>query len=188
MLQLCFGLFKGLFVYSPVLLLGLIGHIQGLRRAACRGFHLFSLAVFLGYLALNSTLGVGTSAYDRLQWGGLSWGPRHLYATLPLLAVGLAGLDWRRRALRVVAYGLLLVSCVLNVLGAMFGDLLMTAYAFAPEMRAPLAYVLKRLWLGGPRVPLLDVYGVAPAAQWSLLLALALLTALVLRRELSEPG
>ena len=188
MLQLCFGLFKGLFVYSPVLLLGLLGNIRGLRGGGCRGFHLFSLAVFLGYLALNSTLGAGTAAYDRLQWGGLSWGPRHLYATLPLLAVGLAGLDGRRRAIRVLAGALLLVSCVLNVLGAMFGDMLMSAYAFAPDMRTPLAYVLRRLWLGGPRVPLLDVYGVAPAAQWSLLLALAVLTALVLRRELSEPG
>jgi len=188
MFQLCVGWFKGLFVYSPVLLLGLLGHLRGLRRRACPRFHVFSLAVFLSYLAINSTLGAGSSDYDRLQWGGLSvqWGPRHLYPAVALLAAGLAGLDWRRPALRVLAGALLLVSCVLNVLGAMFGDMVMSTYAFGPEMRAPLAYVLKRLWLGGPRVPLLDVYDVAPAVQWSLLLALAVLTAALLRREL--PG
>lgn len=188
MLQLSFGLFKGLFVYSPVLLLGLLGHLRGLRRGACLRFHVFSLAVFLSYLAVNSTLGTGSSDYDRLQWGGLSvqWGPRHLYAAVPLLAAGLAGLDWRRRALRILVCALLLVSCVLNGLGAMFGDLVMSAYAFGPEMRAPLVYVLKRLWLGGPRVPLLDVYDVAPPVQWSLLLALAVLTAVLLRRDMSE--
>ena len=137
MFQLCFGWFKGLFVYSPVLLLGLLGHLRGLRRRACPRFHVFSLAVFLSYLAINSTLGAGSSDYDRLQWGGLSvqWGPRHLYPAVALLAAGLAGLDWRRPALRVLAGALLLVSCVLNVLGAMFGDMVMSTYAFGPEMR-----------------------------------------------------
>jgi len=190
MLQLCFGLFKGLFVYSPVLLLGLFGHLRALRRRACARFHLFSLAVFLSYLAFNSTFGTGASDYGRLLWGALSvqWGPRHLYAAVPFLAVGLASLDWRPAALRVLAYVLLLVSCVLNGLGTMFGDMAMSAYAFGPEMRAPLAYVLKRLWVGGPRVPLLDVYDVARSVQWSLLLALAVLTAVLLRRELSEEG
>jgi hypothetical protein len=190
MLHLCFGVFKGLFVYSPVLLLGLLGHLRGVRRPGCRRIHLFSLAVFLSYLVFNSTFAADASDYDRLLWGGLSaqWGPRHLYATLPFLAVGLAGLDWRRAALRALAYALLLLSCVLNALGAMFGDAVMSAYAFGPEMRAPLAYVLKLLWLGGPRVPLLDVYDVAAAVQWSVLLALATLTALVLRRELHEDG
>ena len=188
MLQLCFGSFKGLFVYSPVLLLGLLGHLRGLYRPECRRLHLFSLAVFLGYLAFNSTFGADASDYSRLVWGGLSvqWGPRHLYAILPFLAVGLAGLDWRRASLRVLAHALLLLSCVLNAAGAMFADVLMSTYAFAPEMRAPLAYVLKRLWHGGPRVPLLDVYHVAAPAQWLPLLALATLTAVVLRRELRE--
>jgi hypothetical protein len=37
-------------------------------------------------------------------------------------------------------------------------------------------------------VPLLDVYDVAAPVQWSLLLALATLTAVVLRRELHEDG
>jgi len=188
MLHLCFGFFKGLFVYSPVLLLGLFGHIREVRRPRCRRFHLFSLAVFLSYLAFNSTFSADASDYDRLLWGGLSvqWGPRHLYATLPFLAVGLASLDWRRAALRGLAYALLLLSCVLNTLGAMFGDVMMSAYAFGPEMRAPLAYVLKLLWLGGPRVPLLDAYEVAAPVQWLPLLALAALTAVVLQRELLE--
>ena len=190
MFRLCFGLFKGLFVYSPVLLLGLYGHLRGLRRPGCRRVHLFSLAVFLGYLALNSTFAGGASAYGSLLWGGLSeyWGPRHLYGTVPFLAVGLAGLDWRRVAVRRLTGTLLLVSCGLNVLGAMFGDVAMFAYAFGPEMRSPLAFVLKRLWLGGPRVPLLDVYDVARPVQWSALLALMTVTAVVWRREIRDDG
>jgi hypothetical protein len=190
MFHLCFGLFKGLFVYCPVLLLGLIGHLRGLRRPTCRRLHLLSLAVFAGYLVFNSTFATGASEWDSLRWGGLSeyWGPRHLLATVPFLAVGLAGLDWRRSGVRGLTGTLLLVSCALNALGAMFGDVAMFAYAFGPEMRSPLAYVLKRLWLEGPRVPLLDVYDVARPVQWLALLALMTLTAVVGRREIREDG
>jgi hypothetical protein len=187
LLELCFGSYKGLFVYSPVLLLGLAGHVAGLRNPRCRRFHVFALVVFLSYLTFNSTLGAREPAeYGRLLWGGLSvlWGPRHLYAAIPLVACGLVGLDWRRAPLRRLAYALLLISCVFNVLGAMFSDVVMSTYALGPQLRSPLAYVFELLLLRGPRVPLLDSYGVDPAVQWAVLLALVLLSVTVVWREL----
>jgi hypothetical protein len=185
---LCFGAYKGLFLYSPVLLLGLAGHLAALRKARCRRVHVYCLAVFASYLAFNSTLGAGEPGYGRLLWGGLSvlWGPRHLYAVVPFLAWGLVGLDWSRRAVRTAAGALLLVSCALNVLGAMFSDVVMSTYALGPELRSPPRYVLALLRDHGPRVPLLDGYGAAPAAQWIVLLALAVLSAVLLRRALER--
>jgi hypothetical protein len=186
LLQLCFGTYKGLFVYSPVLLLGLSGHLAGLRDPRWRRFHVYCLVVFLSYLIFNSTLGAHEPEYGRLLWGGLSvlWGPRHLYAVVPFLACGLAALDWGRTPVRALGYALLLASCVLNVLGAMFSDVVMSTHALGPELRSPLVYVLELLRLHGPRVPLLDSYGVAPAVQWVVLTALAGLSVTVLRVEL----
>jgi hypothetical protein len=89
-------------------------------------------------------------------------------------------LDWRRPALRVLAYALLLVSCVLNVLGAMFSDVMLSTYALGPELRAPLAFVLGLARLHGPRVPMLDSHGVAPPVQWAVVLALAVFSLVVL--------
>jgi len=182
MLRLCFGTFKGLFVYSPLLLAGLLGHLAGLRDPRCRTFHVYCLLVFLCTLTFNSTLGTHVPEYGRHFWGGLSvlWGPRYLYGVVPFLAVGLVRLDWRRRATRILCGGLLLVGCVFNLLGAMFSDVVMSTSAFGPELRSPLAYVMRLLLLRGPRVPMLDVYGVAPAAQWAVLLALAAASALML--------
>jgi hypothetical protein len=185
MIQLCFGTFKGLFVYSPLLFGGLIGHLAGLRPPHCRRFHVYCLLVFLCYLAFNSALGTHLPEYGRYFWGGLSvlWGPRYLYGVVPFLAGGLVRLDWRRPALRILCYGLLLVSCAFNVLGAMFSDVVMSTHAFGPELKAPLTYVVRLLLLHGPRVPLLDVYGVARGVQWAVLLALVVAAVLILRRQ-----
>jgi hypothetical protein len=190
MWALCFGVYKGLFVYSPVLLLGLAGHLAGLRHGRCRAFHLYGLVVFAAYLAFNATLGAGEPEYGRLLWGGLSslWGPRHLYAAVPFLAVGLVALDWTRSGARWLAGALLLASCASNVLGAMFSDVVMSTYALGPELASPLQYVWRLLLERGPRVPLLDVYGAAPAVQWAVLLALATFSAAVLRKELVSPA
>ena len=178
MAALCFGTFKGLFVYCPALLLGLVGHASGLFRGARRRFHLGCLLVFLGYLAFNSALGTHAPEHARHFWGGLSvlWGPRYLLGVVPFLACGLVALDWRRRGTRLAVHALLLVSCTLNVVGTMFSDVMLSTNAFGPELEFPPAYAVSLLAARGPRVPLLASYGVPPLVQVAVLAALTALT------------
>jgi hypothetical protein len=189
MVQLCFGPFKGLFVYSPILLLGLIGHFVGLRTGPRRGWHLLSLIVFVTYLTFNSTMGTHLPDHGHHIWGGQSvlWGPRHLFAVLPFLAYGLSRLDWRRAWVRLTCGGLLLVSVVFNVLGTMFSHVMMRTDAFGPELRFPLGYALTLFAGRGPRITLLDSYDVNPFAQIVVFLALVLLSiallCAILRRD-----
>jgi len=188
MLRLCFGLFKGLFIYSPILLPGLVGHVAGLRSPGGRRLHIFSLLVFLIYLSFNSTLGAHVPNNGEHFWGGLSilWGPRHLFAVVPFLACGLARLDWRRASVRWVCLGALLASCLFNVLGTMFGPRIMSTPAFGPELRFPLRYAFRLFIEQGPRIPILDCYGVAPLIQTAVILALVLFSLAVLRETLGE--
>ena len=188
MFRLCFGLFKGLFVHNPILLLGLIGNLLGLRSGENRRIHAFCLLVFSGYLIFNSTLGTHVPEYGRHFWGGLSvlWGPRYLFAVLPFLAFGLAQLDWRRVWVRWSCYGVLLVSCVVNILGAMFSHVMMASQAFGPELAFPLAYASKLLVGLGPRVTILDGYGASPVVQGAVLLAVVALSVLLLQTHLRQ--
>jgi len=189
MFRLCFGWFKGLFVHSPILLLGLIGSLLGLGRGSDRRFHAFGLLVFTSYLVFNSSLGTHVPEFGRHFWGGLSvlWGPRYLFAVLPFLAYGLTRLDWSRVWVRGSCYVFLLVSLALNILGAMFSHVMMSTAAFGPELALPLVYVSRLLVHLGPRVTLLDGYGVAPVVQWAVLLAVATLSIMLLLEYL-KPG
>ena len=183
MAALCFGAFKGLFVYCPVLLLGLAGHLAGVVRHGRRAFHLAALLAFLAYLVFNSTLGTHVPRFGRHFWGGLSvlWGPRYLLAVVPVLACGLVALDWARRHVRWTAAALLAVSAAVNLAGTMYSDVVLSTYAFGPELEFPLAHVARLVAGAGPRVPLLDVYGVPAAVQAAVLAALLAATAVVLR-------
>jgi len=69
----------------------------------------------------------------------------------------------------------------------MFSDVVMSTYAFGPELRFPLAYVTRLLVSGGPRVPLLDVYGVSRGVQDAGLLALSGVSLLLLRLSARAP-
>jgi len=188
MFRLCFGFFKGLFIYSPILLLGLVGHVVGLLAPGDRRFHIFSLLVFLVYLAFNSTLGAHVPNTGEHFWGGLSilWGPRHLFAVVPFLACGLLRLDWRRASIRLACLGALLASCLFNALGTMFGHRIMSTPAFGPDLRFPLRYAFRLFIEQGPRLPILDVYGVAPLIQAAVILALILFSLAALREILEE--
>jgi len=189
MAELCFGTFKGLFVYCPVLLLGLVGHLAGLRTER-RRLHLASLLVFLAYLAFNGALGTQVHAYGRHFWGGLSvlWGPRYLLAAVPFLACGLLALDWRRPSIRMACCALLLVSCAINVVGTMFSDVVLSTYAFGPDLEFPLAYVLRLFLAHGPRVPLLAAYGAPGWTQAALLAGLVAFSVCALRRFHRQPA
>jgi multisubunit Na+/H+ antiporter MnhC subunit len=190
MFWLCFGLYKGLFVYSPILLLGLIGHLAGLRNGPVRSLHAFSLLVFLVYLVFNSTLGTHLPEYGRHYWGGLSglWGPRYLFAVLPFLAWGLVRLDWSRAGVRLTCGIALAVSCVNSLLGAMYSHTIMSTFAFGDELRHPLAYAYALLLERGPRITLLDRQGVDPLVQALVLVALLVISSVLLRRILRDPA
>jgi len=182
MLQLCFGEYKGLFVYSPILFLGLLGHLRALGvEKRERAAHLLSLAVFFAYLVFNSTLGTHVPRYGHHFWGGLSmlWGPRHLFAVLPFLAWGLVGLDWEKAWVRWVSCLSLSISLAINVTGAMFSDVMMSTYAFGQELQYPIRYAVRLIAATGPRAPLLAAHGADPQTQAVLVVTLLLATAVV---------
>ncbi len=209
-LQLCFGLFKGIFVYSPVLLVALAGHVAILagrfgvlyrRRTPIQAdsasepryrvnmrIHALSLVMFVAYLAFNASLGSGIGEHAHHYWGGLSglWGPRYLLATIPFLAFGLAGVDWRRRPLRLVCFAALTLSCIVNILGALFARSLMSSFAFGSELRFPPGHVLKLLITEGPRITILDAYGAPMLVQAVVLVALVSLSAFLILGSLKE--
>jgi hypothetical protein len=93
MVLLTFHPFRGLFVHSPMLLIGLFGAIAMLRTALTRNFAFFILATFI-------TLLLYVSGYY-MWWGGWSFSPRHLAPVLPLLAVGML-YAWHHRISRVL--------------------------------------------------------------------------------------
>jgi hypothetical protein len=186
---LCFGTFKGLFVYCPVLLLGLLGHFAGLRTDR-RRLHLASLLVFLAYLTFNAALGTQMPEYGRHFWGGLSvlWGPRYLLAAVPFLACGLLALDWGRAPIRIACGALLLVSCAINVVGTMFSDVVLSTYAFGPDLEFPLPYAFRLLLAHGPRVPLLAAYGAPGWIQAALVAGLLAFSVGALYRFHKQPA
>jgi hypothetical protein len=187
MLQLCFGPYKGLFVYSPILLLGLIGHLRGARDPQRRGAHLFCLGAFLLYLAFNSSMGTHLAPDQaRLIWGGMAtlWGPRHLLYIVPLLAVGVAALDWRRW--RIACVGALAVSCAINLVGTTFSHTVMERTGEANQIASPPAHVFGLLFSDGPRLTLLDSHGVPAWIQLALWLALVAAWLVLLRSALAK--
>jgi hypothetical protein len=192
MARLAFGTYKGLFVHAPVLLLGLFGHVSVIVRqpGPRRRLHAGCLAVFAAYLAFNAALGANVDpAHARHFWGGLSvlWGPRYLLVVVPFLAAGMAALPWRHAGVRIAAVTLLAVSGLTAVLGTMFSDVLMSTFAFGPEMERPLAHALGLLRAEGPRVPLLDGYRVPGALQAALLAGLAVASVMSMAPARARP-
>jgi len=184
MLELCFGPYKGLFLCAPVLALGLLGHLLALGGARRRVGSAFCLLAFAAYLTFNGAIGAHMGELGRQYWGGLGtlWGPRYLFAILPFLAFGIAGLDWGRAVVRYSALGLLAVSCALNVAATMLSQTTMSTFVFDPELGSPITHLAGLLLRLGPRVPLLDAYGVSPALQVVVVLALLAASAALLWR------
>jgi hypothetical protein len=82
---------RGLFVWSPVALVALVGFVRLLRRRPDQR----------PFLAISGAMGVaivGSYAFSPHWEGGLSFGQRYLTPLFPLVALGLGGLlDWRPR-------------------------------------------------------------------------------------------
>lgn len=185
---LTLGASRGLFVYSPVLLLALPGMALLWRRE--RGLALLCLVTLIAYLC-----GYGLYA----QWhGGLVWGSRFLVPVVPLLALPLAsGLGAARGVWRAGA-GLLIAASLLIQVAAATTDSSariaaqpwdsLTDYAGSPALRQVVGWRWERLdmhwWhgaaLGGGAGAHLDLW--AAALPLAGVLACAILLVGALRR------
>jgi hypothetical protein len=116
---------RGLLWVAPVLVLGVVGLIQLIRRRETRDLGLLAVAVVAIVLSVNASY---------VYWdGGASTGPRHSVPAIPFLALGLAPFwaSLRRRWTRGAAATLLGVSMVINLVIA-------ATDIFAPEtMKTP---------------------------------------------------
>jgi hypothetical protein len=106
---------RGLFVYSPILMLAVAGVVLSLRQPRRR--------LFFGCLAAGLGASLLTLAKYSLWFGGASFGPRLLTDVLPALTMFLAP-AWaaleRRRFWRVAAMLLVAVSIGVQVVGVFY--------------------------------------------------------------------
>lgn len=79
--ELTLGIFRGLFVLSPVLLLAVPGFVVWLRSGDRRGQASVALAAVGGMLLFNAS--------SAMWWGGWGVGPRYMLPGLPFLALGM---------------------------------------------------------------------------------------------------
>ncbi|MGN6759497.1 MAG: hypothetical protein ACTHMJ_24265, partial [Thermomicrobiales bacterium] len=167
--QTTFGPYRGIFLFSPVLLLALPGFVVLWRLRAWRAETLLLLAT----VGIYFLFGISYFAWD----GGYSMGPRQFLPALPFLMLPVAallrpGMDrrWRPLALALGAWSLVVVE-LSTAVGALFN----------PVYDSPLSeWVLPRLagFSPGPGVP-------APA-PWPLVVALAQHTPLFLTAQLDN--
>jgi hypothetical protein len=80
--ELTLGIFRGLFVLSPVLLLAVPGFVVWLRSGDRRGQALVALAATGGMLLFNAS--------SAMWWGGWGVGPRYMLPGLPFMALALS--------------------------------------------------------------------------------------------------
>ena len=102
---------RGLLIFAPVLLLGVVGYIEALRDRKVRLEMLLYLAIFLGILIPYS------------MWyepdGGLAYGPRFLVAAIPfLLLPGGYFVDRAEGWRKGLAYGVYVAGVVMNGMAA----------------------------------------------------------------------
>lgn len=104
---------RGLFVYSPVLLLSFVGFFYGLRRRRQPAYAIVLLSILASF-------GVWIWISSFQAWDGSSaFGPRLLVCILPLMAIGVAlSLS---RVPKIISIPLIILSVAINWLGAQNG-------------------------------------------------------------------
>lgn len=119
--KLLFSPLRGLFVYSPVLLLSLIGWWLFRRRYPAEAW------LFAGLVGVTVGLFATWSSGE-----GLSWGSRFLVPVVPFFALCLAPIiAAQSRLLQGVFYALLIVSIGIQLLGA-----LINPWAYLSQLQA----------------------------------------------------
>jgi hypothetical protein len=113
--------YRGLFWYNPALILALPGWWL-LRRSAPR----------LAWLALALAVGQLLVFASWWSWhGGVVWGPRFVLPALPLMTLWLAPLvesTWSRRWVGYTLIVFVVVSCLIQMLGALYDFIVYTGY------------------------------------------------------------
>lgn len=108
--DLTFGMYRGIFIYMPVLLAAVVGLIYRIRQAD-RQIWLFITGIFLVQLMFNATM--------HYWYGGWDFGPRYLVPMIPFVLLGLTT-DFVRRWKRLLSI-LLAISVLINWAGVQFG-------------------------------------------------------------------
>lgn len=133
--EVTFGTSRGLFLYAPITVIGLIGLIGEAWKSRGKNLTAVISLVMIGeFLVFLSAYAVWNS--------GAAFGPRYLISVLPLFAIGIGF------AFAYVPHWLIytigIVSVVINWTGAMFG------FAESPWQH------LDRLFVSGPALPIFD--------------------------------
>jgi hypothetical protein len=123
--EIVFGGFRGLFPLAPVLALAPFGLVIFWRRAKSVRPAVGAAAAIVGYYLLFNA--------SYFYWdGGFSYGPRHIGAALPFLALGLAPV-WNRRLT------LKLLVLILAGWGAALAGMAVSTSVLLPEsVRSPI--------------------------------------------------
>jgi hypothetical protein len=133
---LTFSMRRGLFIYSPVLILSFVGFVSALRQRKQPAYGLVllsTLAAIACWLWISSF-----QAWD----GSSTFGPRLLVSILPFMAMGIA--LSLAKVPRMISVPLVLLSVAINWLGAQYG--------FAENMWEP----WRRFWTSGFTLPALS--------------------------------
>lgn len=152
---LLFSPARGLFVYSPILLLSVAGLVLVWRGGGDRLLRHASVGVLLVMLIHSKW---------RCWWGGVCYGPRLLADLTPILALALYPLDTWFRAhakLRLLAVPLLCCSIYAHFIGAFWGDGVWNEYPLPETIWAwtenpvvdPARLLVERVIIWSKRIP-----------------------------------
>lgn len=107
-----FGLEKGLFVYSPVLVFSFLGIVTNLAKKPYHALAWLVTIIFALFLTYNASF---------CCWNVTSFGPKYFVSVLPFLALPIALVDWNNKFLRTIFGVTLVASILINWMGAQFG-------------------------------------------------------------------
>ena len=111
--RLLYWLDKGIFIYNPVFILGILGYYKLFRMFRREAVFFFSL-ILLNLMLTSSWYG----------WhGGWSWGPRYMVPFAPLWLLPCFVFFHRRGAARALVIALIGASCLIQGLSILQGNL-----------------------------------------------------------------
>jgi hypothetical protein len=148
-IMLLFYPYRGLFFYSPFLILSFFG-IFFMNKKKLK-FAILSLAIFFSFLISNSLVGY--------WWGGSSYGPRFLVYALPFLIVLLSFLFVKTKKYTFLVYSLIVVSIIINLIGQQKLSLSQTnTYSINNRVRLNETYYDDLITMKGIDSPVISAY------------------------------